>query len=84
MIFGNESYPSVFPDVRHLSLCCYSLASQAVAPLSHGNALDALTTNYLKEDPESEDSLQDEDGNECAAAESDEKIVDKTLHQSPI
>ena len=40
--------------------------------------------DYLEEDPEPEDSALDEDGNECAAAESDEEIVDETLHQSPM
>jgi hypothetical protein len=40
--------------------------------------------DYLKEDPEPEESAPDEDGNEWAAAESDEEIVDETLHQSPI
>ncbi len=38
----------------------------------------------LKEDQKPDDSAQDEDGNECAAAESDEEIVDETLHQSSI
>ncbi len=49
-----------------------------------GIALDTLTMDYLKEDPEPEESAPDEDGNEWAAAESDEEIVDETLHQSPI
>jgi hypothetical protein len=51
---------------------------------ARGNALDTLTMDYLKEDPEQEDSVLDEDVNECAAAESDEEILDETLHQSPI
>ncbi len=34
-----------------------------------GNALDTLNTDYLKKDPEPAESAQDEDGNECAAAE---------------
>jgi hypothetical protein len=33
--------------------------------------------DYLKEDPEPEGSVLDEDGNECTAAELDEEIVDE-------
>jgi hypothetical protein len=51
---------------------------------ARGNALDTLTTEYLEQDPEPEDSAPDEDGNECAAAESDEEIVDETIRQSPM
>ncbi len=53
-------------------------------PQTGGNALDTLTTDYLKEDPEPEDCAPDEDGNECYAAESDEEIVDEILRQSPM
>ncbi len=51
---------------------------------ARGNALDTLTTDYRKEDPETEDSAPDEDGNECTAAESDEEVVNERFHQSPI
>ena len=51
---------------------------------ARGNALDSLTTDYPKEDPKPEDSARDEDGNERAAAELGEEIVDETFHQSPI
>ncbi len=51
---------------------------------ARGNALDTLTMDYLKENPKPEDSVPDEDGNECVAAESDEEIVDETLCQSPM
>jgi hypothetical protein len=36
------------------------------------------------EEPEPENIALDEDGSECAAADSDEEIVDETLHQSSI
>ncbi len=49
---------------------------------ARGNALDTLTTDYLEEDPEPEDSALNEDGYTCAAAESDEEIVNETLHQN--
>ncbi len=49
---------------------------------TRGNALDTLTTDYLKEDPEPEDSALDKDGNECAAAKSDEEIVDENRTRS--
>ncbi len=48
---------------------------------ARGNALNTLTTDYLKEDPEPEDSELDEDGDEYSATKSDEEIVDETLHQ---
>ncbi len=34
------------------------------------------------QDPQSQDSASDKDGYECAAAESDEQIVDKTIPPS--
>ncbi len=40
--------------------------------------------DYLKEDPEPEESVLNDDGNECSAAELDEESVDETFHQSPI
>jgi hypothetical protein len=49
-----------------------------------GDALDTLTTEYLKQDPEPEDSASDKDGDELAAAESDEEILDETIPTSPI
>ncbi len=45
---------------------------------ARGNALDTMTTEYLEQDPEPEDSTLDEDCDECAAAESDEVIVDES------
>ncbi len=38
----------------------------------------------FKQDPEQEDSASDKDGDECAAAESDEEIVDETIPLSPM
>jgi hypothetical protein len=51
---------------------------------TRGDALDTLTTEYLEQDPEPEDSVLDEDGDECAAAESDEEIVGETIQPSLI
>ncbi len=51
---------------------------------ARGDALDTLTTEYLEQDPALEDSASDKDGDECAAAESDEEIVDEKILPSPM
>ncbi len=51
---------------------------------TQGDALESVFTEDLDQEPESEVSVSDEDGGECIAPESDEKIVDETLYQSPI
>ncbi len=38
----------------------------------------------MEQDPKPEVGTSDEDGDKCDAAEPDEEIVDKTLHQSQI
>ncbi len=45
---------------------------------ARGNALNVPTMNdhVYEQDPESEDSALDEEGDECAAAESEEEIVE--------
>ncbi len=51
-----------------------------------GDALDAPTIDDSADEqaPELEDCTSDEDGDDCAAAESDEEIVDETSQQSPM
>ncbi len=49
---------------------------------ARGDALHTLTTEDLKQDPEPEVRVSDEDGDECIVAESDEEIMDETLRQS--
>ncbi len=49
---------------------------------SQGDALETLSTEDLKQDPEPEVSVSDEDGEGYVAAESHEEIVDEMLHQS--
>ncbi len=51
-----------------------------------GDALDAPTMDDSVDEQalESEDCALDEDGGECAAAESEEEIVDKTIPPSPM
>ncbi len=51
---------------------------------ARGDALDVLTMDDFANEqaPEHEDNASDKDGDECAAAESEEEIVDKTFPPS--